>query len=75
MLHAVISEALDSQSSIAFGKAVKLNQPDDLDRLARVYWFTIDSVLRENGEVKACGTRCHHLPASWKRCKAEFRPL
>lgn len=41
-----------------FGEAVKRTEdPDDLDRLARVYWFTIEfGVLREDGRVKAYGT-------------------
>src|SRR5213075_1960626 len=41
-----------------FGEAVKrTSNADDLDRLARVYWFTIEfGVLREDGEVKAYGT-------------------
>jgi phenylalanine-4-hydroxylase len=41
-----------------FGEAVRRTKSaDDLDRLARVYWFTIEfGVLRENGEIKAYGT-------------------
>ena len=41
-----------------FGEAVKRTSvTQDLDRLARVYWFTIEfGVLREDGEVKAYGT-------------------
>jgi len=41
-----------------FGEAVKrTTNADDLDRLARVYWFTIEfGVLREDGAVKAYGT-------------------
>ena len=41
-----------------FGEAVKrTTDVAELDRLARVYWFTIEfGVLRENGEVKAYGT-------------------
>ena len=41
-----------------FGEAVSRTKSDDeLDRLARVYWFTIEfGVLRENGEIKAYGT-------------------
>lgn len=39
-----------------FGQAVK-RTPQALDRLARIYWFTIEfGVLRENGAVKAYGT-------------------
>ena len=41
-----------------FGEAVtRTKDPDDLDRLSRVYWFTIEfGVLRENGRIKAYGT-------------------
>ena len=41
-----------------FGEAVsRTKSADELDRLARVYWFTIEfGVLRENGEIKAYGT-------------------
>ena len=41
-----------------FGEAVKRTEdPSELDRLARVYWFTIEfGVLREDGRVKAYGT-------------------
>jgi phenylalanine-4-hydroxylase len=41
-----------------FGEAVR-RRPDlkSLDRLSRVYWFTIEfGVLNENGDVKAYGT-------------------
>src|ERR1044072_8030727 len=41
-----------------FGEAVtRTTDPAELDRLSRVYWFTIEfGVLRENGEIKAYGT-------------------
>jgi len=41
-----------------FGEAVKrTSSVEDLDRLARVYWFTIEfGVLREHGNLKAYGT-------------------
>ncbi len=41
-----------------FGKAVKrTTSPDALNRLSRVYWFTIEfGVLREGDDVKAYGT-------------------
>lgn len=40
------------------GKAVKRTRSADaLERLSRVYWFTIEfGVVRENGEIKAYGT-------------------
>jgi len=61
-----------------FGKAVKrTTNSDDLDRLARVYWFTIEfGVLRENGEVKAYGTGLLSSAGELEEMhKAEFRPL
>ena len=41
-----------------FGEAVRrTHDTGELDRLARVYWFTIEfGVLREDGKVKAYGT-------------------
>src|SRR5688572_14576429 len=41
-----------------FGEAVRrTTEAAELDRLSRVYWFTIEfGVLRENGRVKAYGT-------------------
>jgi phenylalanine-4-hydroxylase len=41
-----------------FGEAVRrTSDADELDRLARVYWFTIEfGVLREDGRIKAYGT-------------------
>jgi phenylalanine-4-hydroxylase len=41
-----------------FGEAVKCARAaEDFERLARVYWFTVEfGVLREGGEVKAYGT-------------------
>ena len=61
-----------------FGEAVKrTNDPADLDRLARVYWFTIEfGVLRENGEVKAYGTGLLSSAGELEEMhKAELRPL
>lgn len=61
-----------------FGKAVKrTTDANDLDRLARVYWFTIEfGVLRENGEVKAYGTGLLSSAGELEEMhKAEFRPL
>jgi phenylalanine-4-hydroxylase len=41
-----------------FGEAVRrTTDADEMDRLARVYWFTIEfGVLREDGRIKAYGT-------------------
>jgi phenylalanine-4-hydroxylase len=41
-----------------FGKAVKRTKSEEeLDRLSRIYWFTIEfGVLREGGQLKAYGT-------------------
>jgi len=61
-----------------FGEAVKrTNNPADLDRLARVYWFTIEfGVLCENGEVKAYGTGLLSSAGELEEMhKAELRPL
>ena len=61
-----------------FGEAVKrTNNPADLDRLARVYWFTIEfGVLRENGEVKAYGTGLLSSAGELEEMhKAELRSL
>jgi phenylalanine-4-hydroxylase len=61
-----------------FGEAVKRTTiPADLDRLARIYWFTIEfGVLRENGEVKAYGTGLLSSAGELEAMhKAELRPL
>jgi len=61
-----------------FGKAVERTEdPRELDRLARVYWFTIEfGVLRENGEVKAYGTGLLSSAGELEEMhKAELRPL
>jgi phenylalanine-4-hydroxylase len=61
-----------------FGQAVKrTTDANDLDGLARVYWFTIEfGVLRENGEVKAYGTGLLSSAGELEEMhKAEFRPL
>ena len=49
----------------------------ELDRLARVYWFTIEfGVLRENGEIKAYGTGLLSSAGELAEMhKAELRPL
>ena len=61
-----------------FGEAVKRTpNASELDRLARVYWFTIEfGVLRENGDVKAYGTGLLSSAGELEEMhKAEFRPL
>lgn len=61
-----------------FGEAVKRTKSDsDLDRLARVYWFTIEfGVLRENGQIKAYGTGLLSSAGELAEMhKAELRPL
>jgi phenylalanine-4-hydroxylase len=61
-----------------FGKAVKRTEdPKELDRLSRVYWFTIEfGVLRENGEVRAYGTGLLSSAGELEEMhKAELRPL
>jgi phenylalanine-4-hydroxylase len=61
-----------------FGEAVsRTDVASDLDRLARVYWFTIEfGVLRENGEIKAYGTGLLSSAGELAEMhKAELRPL
>jgi phenylalanine-4-hydroxylase len=61
-----------------FGEAVSRTKSSaELDRLARVYWFTIEfGVLRENGEVKAYGTGLLSSAGELAEMhKAELRPL
>jgi phenylalanine-4-hydroxylase len=61
-----------------FGEAVKRTKSaEELDRLARVYWFTIEfGVLRENGEIKAYGTGLLSSAGELAEMhKAELRPL
>lgn len=61
-----------------FGEAVtRTTERTELDRLARVYWFTIEfGVLRENGEVKAYGTGLLSSAGELSEMhKAELRPL
>jgi len=61
-----------------FGEAVKRTEDtSELDRLARVYWFTIEfGVLRENGRVKAYGTGLLSSAGELAEMhKAELRPL
>ena len=61
-----------------FGEAVsRTSDPDELDRLSRVYWFTIEfGVLRENGQIKAYGTGLLSSAGELAEMhKAELRPL
>jgi len=61
-----------------FGEAVKRTEDaSDLDRLARVYWFTIEfGVLREDGRLKAYGTGLLSSAGELAEMhKAELRPL
>lgn len=61
-----------------FGEAVRrTHDTDELDRLARVYWFTIEfGVLREDGKVKAYGTGLLSSAGELAEMhKAELRPL
>jgi len=67
-----------AQINRLFGEAVKRTQSaEELDRLARVYWFTIEfGVLRENGRVKAYGTGLLSSAGELEEMhKAELRPL
>jgi phenylalanine-4-hydroxylase len=61
-----------------FGEAVsRTDVASEMDRLARVYWFTIEfGVLRENGELKAYGTGLLSSAGELAEMhKAELRPL
>ncbi len=61
-----------------FGRAVKQRtQPEALEQLSRIYWFTIEfGVLRENGEVKAYGTGLLSSAGELKEMReADLRPL
>jgi phenylalanine-4-hydroxylase len=77
--HAVTlgSERL-SELNRLFGEAVKRSQTTErLERLARVYWFTIEfGVVREDGAIKAYGTGILSSAGELESMKeAELRPL
>ena len=77
--HAVtLASARFAELNRLFGEAVKRTQEtSELDRLARVYWFTIEfGVLREDGRVKAYGTGLLSSAGELAEMhKAELRPL
>ncbi len=61
-----------------FGETVKrTTRTDDFDRLARIYWFTIEfGVLREDDRIKAYGTGLLSSAGELAEMhKAELRPL
>jgi phenylalanine-4-hydroxylase len=61
-----------------FGEAVKRTTAQDaLDRLSRIYWFTIEfGALRENGSIKAYGTGLLSSAGEMEEMRdAELRPL
>lgn len=61
-----------------FGEAVRRTRtPEALERLSRLYWFTIEfGVLREGGEVKAYGTGLLSSAGELAAMRrAELRPL
>ncbi len=61
-----------------FGEAVRRTKDaSELDRLARVYWFTIEfGVLREDGRIKAYGTGLLSSAGELAEMhKADLRPL
>jgi len=61
-----------------FGEAVsRTTDAAEMDRLARVYWFTIEfGVLREDGRIKAYGTGLLSSAGELGEMhKAELRPL
>lgn len=61
-----------------FGEAVRAaRSEEDFERLARVYWFTVEfGVLREGGETKAYGTGLLSSAGELEEMRgAELRPL
>ena len=77
--HAVTlsSERLAALNRLA-GEAVRRSaSPEDLERLSRVYWFTVEfGVVREAGEVKAYGAGLLSSAGELEAMRrAELRPL
>lgn len=67
-----------AQINRLFGEAVRrAKSASEMDRLARVYWFTIEfGVLREDGRIKAYGTGLLSSAGELAEMhKAELRPL
>ena len=67
-----------AQLNRLFGEAVRrTTQPEALEQLSRVYWFTIEfGVLREDSEVKAYGTGLLSSAGELEEMQeAELRPL
>ncbi len=84
VVHEIVGHAVTLASSRLaelnrfFGQAVKRTSSlDDLNRLSRVYWFTIEfGVLRENGALKAYGTGLLSSAAEMEEMhNVKLRPL
>lgn len=84
VVHEVMGHALTLASprlaelNRLFGRAVRRTRSDEsLERLSRVYWFTIEfGVLREGGELKAYGTGLLSSAGELEEMRgAELRPL
>lgn len=84
VVHEVMGHALTLASprlaelNRLFGSAVRRTRSDEsLERLSRVYWFTIEfGVLREGGELKAYGTGLLSSAGELEAMRGvELRPL
>jgi phenylalanine-4-hydroxylase len=77
--HAVLlaSERLAELNRLVGAAVKRTRAAEDLERLARVYWFTIEfGVVREAGEVKAYGTGLVSSAGELEAMqRAELRPL
>lgn len=77
--HAVLlaSEPLAELNRLVGAAVKRTRTAEDLERLARVYWFTIEfGVVREAGEVKAYGTGLVSSAGELEAMRrAELRPL